>query len=82
MMKKILVMPKVARDNKNLKKSAYMDRSRHPFSKSSHKDTPISVLSFEFLLGKLINSVDPQRNTSSHQGAEIVVAIYAGTHTT
>ena len=28
--------------------------------KSSHKDTPISVLFWTFLLGKLINSVDPQ----------------------
>ena len=36
--------------------------------KSSHKDTPISVLFWTFLLGKLINSVDPQGNTSSHQG--------------
>ena len=27
---------------------------------SSHKDTPISVLFWTFLLGKLINSVDPQ----------------------
>ena len=37
--------------------------------KSSHKDTPISVLFFlTFLLGKSINSVDPQENTSSHQG--------------
>ena len=35
--------------------------------KSSHKDTPISVLFWTFLLGKLINSVDPQGNTSSHQ---------------
>ena len=57
--------------------------------KSSHKDTPISVLFWTFLLGKLINSVDPQRNTSGHQGlrqqsaaAEIVVEIYAGTRTT
>ena len=28
--------------------------------KSSHKDTPISVLFWTFWLGKLINSVDPQ----------------------
>ena len=35
--------------------------------KSSHKDTPISVLFWTFLLGKLINSVDPQGDTSSHQ---------------
>ena len=28
--------------------------------KSLHKDTPISVLFWTFLLGKLINSVDPQ----------------------
>ena len=36
--------------------------------KSSHKDTSISVIFWTFLLGKLINSVDPQGNTSSHQG--------------
>ena len=28
--------------------------------KSSHKDTPISVLFWTFFLGKLIKSVDPQ----------------------
>ena len=33
--------------------------------KNSHKDTPISVLFWTFLLGKLINSVDPQGNRSS-----------------
>ena len=36
-----------------------------------------------FLLGKLINSVDPQGNTSSgpsSAAAEIIVEIYAGTH--
>ena len=54
------------------KSSKYMadispDRSRHPFSESSHKDTPISVLVWTLLLGKLINSVDPQGNTSSNQ---------------
>ena len=36
--------------------------------KSSHKDTSISVIFWTFLLGKLINIVDPQENTSSHQG--------------
>ena len=36
--------------------------------KSLHKDTPISVLFFTFLLGKLPNSVDPQGNMSSYQG--------------
>ena len=36
--------------------------------KSSHKDTSISVIFRTFLLGKLINSVDPQGNTSSYQG--------------
>ena len=36
--------------------------------KSSHKDISISVIFWTFLLGKLINSVDPQGNTSSHQG--------------
>ena len=36
--------------------------------KSSHKDTQISVLFWTLLLGKLINSVDSQGNTSSHQG--------------
>ena len=36
--------------------------------KSSHKDTPISVIFWTFLLEKLTNSVDPQGNTSSHQG--------------
>ena len=54
--------------------------------KSSHKDPSISVIFWTFLLGKLINSVDPQGNTSSHQGlcqaAEIIVEIYADTRTT
>ena len=36
--------------------------------KNSHTDKPISVLFWTFLLGKLINSVDPQGNTSGHQG--------------
>ena len=36
--------------------------------KSSHKDTSISVIFWTFLLEKLTNSVDPQGNTSSHQG--------------
>ena len=36
--------------------------------KSSHKDISISVIFWTFLLGKLINSVDPQGDTSSHQG--------------
>ena len=36
--------------------------------KSSHKDTSISVIFWTFLVGKLINSIDPQGNTSSHQG--------------
>ena len=31
--------------------------------KSSHKDTSISVIFWTFLLGKLVNSVDPQGNT-------------------
>ena len=47
-----------------LEKFAYMAISR----KSSHKDTSISVVFRTILLGKLINSVDPQGNTSSHQG--------------
>ena len=34
-------------------------------SSSSHKDTSISVIFWTFLLGKLINSVDPQGNTLS-----------------
>ena len=57
-----------------LKKSAYM-AIYHRIDqdilsrKSSHKVTPISVLFFwTFLLGKLSNSVDPQGNTSTHQG--------------
>ena len=36
--------------------------------KSSHKNTSISVIFWTFLMGKLINSVDPKGNTSSHQG--------------
>ena len=36
--------------------------------KSSHKDILISVICWTFLQGKLINSVDPQGNISSHQG--------------
>ena len=53
--------------------------------KSSHKDTPIqSVLFRTFLLGKLINSVDPQGNHVRSSGpssvaVEIIVEIYAGT---
>ena len=39
-----------------------------PFLGKSHKDTSISVIFWTFLLGRLINSVDPQGNTSSHQG--------------
>ena len=53
--------------------------------KKSHKDTSISVILQTFLLGKLINSVDPQGNTSSgpsSAAAEIIVEIYAGTRTT
>ena len=38
-----------------------------PSRKSSRKDTSISVIFWTFLLGKLINSVDPQGNTKSHQ---------------
>ena len=45
--------------------------------KSSHKDTSISVIFWTFLLGKLINSVDPQGNTissgPSSATAEIIV---------
>ena len=56
-----------------LKKSAYIAIYHRIYQdilsrKSSHKDTPISVLFWTFLLEKLINSVDPQGNTSSHQG--------------
>ena len=36
--------------------------------KSSHKNASISVIFWTFLLGKLINSVDLQGNTSSYQG--------------
>ena len=35
---------------------------------SSLKDTSISVIFWTFLLEKLLNSVDPQGNKSSHQG--------------
>ena len=48
--------------------------------KSLHKNTPISVLFWTFLLGKLINSVDPQGNTSSHQGLRLIVDIYRYTY--
>ena len=46
----------------------YGDIHVSPDHTSSHKDTPISVLFWTILLGKLINSVDPQGNSSSHQG--------------
>ena len=36
--------------------------------KSLHKNASISVIFWTFLLGKLINSVDLQGNTSSYQG--------------
>ena len=50
-------------------KSSHICRYKDILSrKSSHKDTSISVIFWTFLLGKLINSVDPQGNTSSHQG--------------
>ena len=72
-----------------LEKFAYIWRYKDILSrKSSHKDTSISVIFWTFLLGKLINSVDLQGNTSSHQGLrqqqrrEIIVEIYAGTRTT
>ena len=35
--------------------------------KSSHKNASISVIFWTFLMGKLINCVDPHGNTSSHQ---------------
>ena len=50
-----------------LEKFAYMAYKDILSRKSSHKDTSISVIFRTFLLGKLINSVDPQGNTSSHQ---------------
>ena len=46
----------------------YGDIKTSFFRKSSHKDISIYVIFWTFLLGKLINSVDPQGNTSSHQG--------------
>ena len=39
-----------------------------PFGKVRIKNTSISVIFWIFLLGKYINSVDPQVNTSSNQG--------------
>ena len=45
-------------------KSSHIWRYKDMLSrKSSHKDTSISVIFWTFLLGKLINSVDPQGNT-------------------
>ena len=53
--------------------------------KKSHKDTPISVLFWTFLLGKLINSVDLQgkhviSSGPSSAAAEIIVDIYRYTY--
>ena len=60
-------------------KSSHIWRYKDILSrKSSHKATSISVIFWTFLLGKLINSVDPQGNSSR----EIIVEIYAGTSTT
>ena len=56
-----------------LKKTAYM-AIYHRIDqdilsrKSSHKDTPISVVFLNILVGKFNNSVDPQGYTSSHLG--------------
>ena len=45
-------------------KSSHIWRYKDILSrKSSHKDISISVIFWIFLLGKLINSVDPQGNT-------------------
>ena len=53
-------------------KSSHIWRYKDSLSrKSSHKDTSISVIFWTFLLGKLTNSVDPQGNTSSHQGLRL-----------
>ena len=46
--------------------------------KSSHKDTPISVLFWTFLLGKLINSVISSWPSSA--AAEIIVDVYRYTY--
>ena len=46
--------------------------------KSSHKDTPISVLFWTFLLGKLINSVISSGPSSA--AAEIIVDVYRYTY--
>ena len=44
-------------------KSSHIWRYKDILSrKNSHKDTSISVIFWTFLLGKLINSVDPQGN--------------------
>ena len=51
------------------RKSSHIWRYKDILSrKSSHKDISISVIFWTFLLGKLIDSVDLQGNTSSHQG--------------
>ena len=41
----------------------YGDIKTSLLGKSSHKETSISVIFWTFLLGKLINSVDPQGST-------------------
>ena len=46
--------------------------------KSSHKDTPISVLFWTFLFGKLINSVISSGPSSA--AAEIIVDVYRYTY--
>ena len=64
-------------------KSSHIWRYKDILSqKSLHKDTLISVIFRTFLLGKLLNSVDPQENTSlnssgrSSAAAEMIVEIY------
>ena len=69
-------------------KSSHIWRYKDILSrKRLHKDTSISVIFRTFLLGKLINSVDPQEKTHTSPGpssaaAEMIVEIYAVTRTT
>ena len=60
-------------------KSSHIWRYKDTLSrKSSHKDISISVILWTFLFGKLIDSVDPQGNTSSHQGLRQQQRKYCG----